>query len=112
MPDADKSRRQYMSCKPAKELHPTQGELFFLSYIPIVLIMKRNCFFIDICESVIGYGNLVGVSAQVFYDCFGRSKWSLGIDYPFGFEGLPGNVLWHNYFFAQLSHELSPEYST
>ena len=109
MPDAHKSRRQHMSCKPAKELHPSQSELFFLCCVSIVLVEERDCFIIDIRKSVIGDGDFMGISTQIFDDRFWRGKGAFGIDDPFCLKGFFSDMLRDINFLSQRSHELSPE---
>jgi len=59
---------------------------------------------------MVRYGDLVGVTAQILNDSFRRSKRTFGVNNPFGFEGLFGNVLRYFEFLSQSSHELSSEY--
>ena len=42
----------------------------------------------DIDQAVIGDGDAMGISAQVFDDLFRASEWALGIDDPLGFAML------------------------
>ena len=109
VPDAYKTPGKYMGRKPPEELYPTQGSLLLFAPIPVVLVMEAYRFLIHINQAMVTDGYLMGIPAQIFNHCFGRSKWSFGIDYPFGSKRLFGNNLWDVNPFAKISHKPGPE---
>ena len=71
-----------MHREPSDELYIVQGHLQFLGSFSIILVAKNSLFGSDGEDPVVGDGDFVRVSAQVFQHRFGMSEGPLCIDYP------------------------------
>ena len=103
VPDAYKTPGKYMGRKPPEELNISKNCLFLLAPFPVVLIVEVYRFLIHINQAMVTDGYLMGIPAQIFNHCFGRSKGPLGIDYPFGSKRRFGNNPWYVNPFTKLS---------
>ena len=78
MTDPDKTFWQDVHAKPADELHCIERHELLLRLVPVILIAERDRFVIDVPDSVIADGDLMGITAQVFDHALGVSEGAFG----------------------------------
>ena len=86
MANADKSLWQNVQGEPSNELGGIQGHDLSFIFITIVLVAKAHLAIGEADDSMIGDGDLVGVSAQIFDHLLWPAEGPFGINHPWRFE--------------------------
>lgn len=81
MPDFDKSIGQLMEQKPSDKLHRLDSALLDLFGFPI-LVGKGNLPIFKGDQPMIGYGDPMGVAAEIFKHVFGTFNGLLNVNDP------------------------------
>lgn len=111
--NAYKSLWQNVQGEPSNELRGIQRHDFGFAFITIILVAEAHLAIGEADDSMIGDGDLVGVSAQIFDHLLWPSEGLFDINHPWCFEQcvikrwfLSGELS------AQGSHEPCPEHQT
>src|SRR5690606_3898910 len=84
--DADKTFGKDVQGEPSNELRGIQGHDFNFAFITIILVAKAHLAIGEADDSMVGDGDLVGVSPEIFDHLFWPAEGLLGVDHPWRFE--------------------------
>src|SRR5688572_29356682 len=84
--NTDKSLWQNVQGEPSNEFRDIQGHDFGFAFITIILVAKIHLAIKEADDSMIGDGDLVGVSPEIFHHLFWSTESLLGVDHPWRFE--------------------------
>jgi len=74
-----------MDNKTANEFIRGERHYFYLGFVLVVFPSKGHFSVLDVEDAMIGNGNPVGITAEIFKHRFWTGKWGLGINDPFVF---------------------------
>ncbi len=117
MPDPDEFWRKYMEAKTPQKLTGIQGDHFLFALLPVVFVSKSYFAISNSFYSVIGNGNSVCISAQIFNYLTGPQKGLPGINHPMFPVKFMEQVIIRGQFIAktislELFHKFPSEYQT
>ncbi len=91
MPDANESPGQDMKQKAANELVGVKSHQLLLVSLPVIFPAECDLAILEADQTFVGYGDAVGIAAEIVQHLSRAAKGRLRVDYPFdlaaGFEG-------------------------
>lgn len=86
VPDAPKALRRDMEQEPANELFGGEGHRAETIAVAVVFPAKANFAVVDGEQTIVGYGDAMGIAADIVEDLFGSGERRLGVNDPFSAE--------------------------